>query len=58
MKTDPNHCCVTLDENRFWAIVHDVVAHPLMGLTLYSRFSRRFHDYTSHKAWPRPVPAA
>lgn len=53
MKTDPNQCTILHAENRFWAILHDVVAHPLMGLTLYSGLSKRFHDFTSRKAWPR-----
>ena len=53
MKTDPNICCVVHAENRVWAIVHDAIAHPLMALTLYAGFAKRFHDYTSARAWPR-----
>ncbi len=53
MKTDPNKACATLAEVRRWAVVHDLVAHPLMAVTLYSRWSVAFHDWTSRRAWPR-----
>lgn len=53
MKTDPNTICDGQDENGFWAWVHDAVAHPLMAVTGYSVWSLRFHNFTSHKAWPR-----
>lgn len=53
MKTDPNKACTNLEEKAFWAFVHDALAHPLMALTGWSAWSRRFHDYTSHRAWPR-----
>lgn len=54
MKKDPNKYCVHFTQNLFWAIVHDVVAHPLMAITLYKvEVFLRFHDYTSHKAWIR-----
>jgi hypothetical protein len=51
MKKDPNKACVQFEENLFWALVHDLVAHPLMALTLYKWTS--FHDYTSKLAWKR-----
>lgn len=56
MKTDPNKGCANQEQRLFWALVHDGVAHPFMALTNYSRLSLRFHDFTSHKAWPRTPP--
>lgn len=53
MKTDPNKGCKNVSERLGWAIVHDLVAHPIMALTGYSSISMRFHNFTSHKAWPR-----
>lgn len=53
MKTDPRKACANADEKRGWAILHDLIAHPLMILTGYSIWSLALHDYTSHKAWPR-----
>lgn len=53
MKTDPNKGCKNQTEKLGWAILHDLVAHPVMALTGYSNLSMRFHNYTSHKAWPR-----
>lgn len=53
MKTDPNKGCANQEQRLFWALVHDGVAHPIMALTNYSPWSLRFHDFTSHKAWPR-----
>lgn len=53
MKTDPNKGCANEKENMLWAFIHDAIAHPLMALTDYSFWSIRFHDYTSHHAWPR-----
>uniref|UniRef100_A0AAU6VYQ4 Uncharacterized protein n=2 Tax=unclassified bacterial viruses TaxID=12333 RepID=A0AAU6VYQ4_9VIRU len=53
MKTDPNHICANQEEHKGWAFIHDAVAHPLMALTFYCGLSLRFHNYTSHKAWPR-----
>jgi hypothetical protein len=54
MKTDPRVACANAEERRGWAILHDLVAHPLLILTGYSIWALAFHDYTSHKAWPRP----
>lgn len=53
MKTDPNLACKNREERLFWAIVHDAIAHPVMALTGYSNWAMKFHNYTSHKAWPR-----
>lgn len=57
MKTDPRAACSNEKEALLWAIIHDLIAHPLMGLTLYSKASLRFHDFTSHRAWPRVLPS-
>jgi hypothetical protein len=53
MKTDPNNHCINFKQNLLWAIIHDTLAHVLMGLTIYSSWSIKFHNYTSHKAWKR-----
>jgi hypothetical protein len=54
MKLDPNNYCVTYKQNLFWAMVHDIIAHPLMALTFYKiNLFIKFHDYTSHLAWKR-----
>jgi hypothetical protein len=53
MKTDPNVYCINFVQHLGWAIVHDVIAHPFMGLTLYCKWSISFHNYTSQKAWKR-----
>ena len=55
-KLDPNNCCVMFDECLFWALVHDIIAHPLIALTLYKcEFAIDFHNWTSHKAWKRSL---
>ena len=53
MKTDPNVRCINYVQHLGWAIVHDVIAHPFMGLTLYCKWSIRFHNYTSQKSWKK-----
>ena len=53
MKTDPNKHCISFKQNLLWAIMHDIIAHPLMGITGYCKWSIAFHNYTSHKAWTR-----
>lgn len=53
MKCDPSTACVNRHEVLRWAVVHDVLAHPLLALTGYAKFAVRFHDWTSSKAWPR-----
>ena len=53
MKTDPNKACPNEAQRFFWAFVHDFLAHPLMAITAWSTWSLDFHDWTSHKAWPR-----
>lgn len=57
MKTDPRTACANVQERKAWAVLHDLVAHPLMALTNWSRLSLRFHDWTSFRAWPRVRPA-
>ncbi len=58
MKTDPNEGCNSKEERLFWAVIHDGICHPLMALSGYSRWSIKFHNYTSHKAWPRETKPA
>jgi hypothetical protein len=59
MKTDPREACSTPNEDLWWALVHDGLAHPLMALTNYAGFAVRFHNWTSRKAWPKkPLPGA
>lgn len=53
MRTDPRKACANDDERCFWAFIHDAFAHPLMALSNWSNWSLRFHDWTSHHAWPR-----
>lgn len=53
MKIDPNKACTSEKENFFWAFIHDAIAHPLMALSGYAAWALRFHNYTSHRAWPR-----
>lgn len=53
MRTDPRKACKNAEERRFWALVHDGIAHPLMAFSLFAAWSVRFHDWTSHRAWPR-----
>lgn len=53
MRTDPRKACANERQLLVWAVVHDLVAHPLMVITGYSRASIRFHDATSVRAWPR-----
>jgi len=36
-----------------WRFVHNLLAHPLLALTLESSLAVRFHDWTANKAWPR-----
>lgn len=57
MRTDPRKGCANERELLGWAILHDLIAHPFMVVTGYSRLSLRLHDYTSHKAWPRATVA-
>lgn len=51
--TDPRRACANKEERLLWALLHDGVAHPLMALTLFSRWAVAFHDWTSQRAWPR-----
>lgn len=36
---------------KFWTIIHNAVAHPLMAITGDSAWSLRFHSWTADKAW-------
>lgn len=56
MKTDPSKACPNEEQKFIWAFIHDFVSHPLMALTGWSALSLAFHDWTSHKAWPREMP--
>lgn len=53
MMKDPRKACANRKQRLGWALVHDGIAHPLMALTLFAKWALRFHDYTSHRAWPR-----
>ena len=54
MKLDPHSCKINYEENLFWAIIHDCIAHFLCGITLYKvSIFLEFHSWTSHKAWKR-----
>ncbi|MFM0013710.1 hypothetical protein [Paraburkholderia sediminicola] len=53
MRTDPRKACANEKQLFGWAVVHDLIAHPLMVLTAYSRLSIAIHDATSLRAWPR-----
>lgn len=57
MRTDPRVACANERQRFWWAVLHDLVAHPLMALTGWSKWALRLHDWTSHRAWPRkPAP--
>ncbi len=58
MKTDPRKACPNEDQLLFWAFIHDFLSHPFMAITGWCRLALRFHDWTSHKAWPRCKPGA
>jgi len=54
MKLDPNEYCVVYEQSIIWALIHDILAHPLMALTLYKvELFINFHNFTSAKAWKR-----
>lgn len=53
MMTDPRDACANERQRLLWALIHDGLAHPLMALTGYCKVAVAFHDWTSHKAWPR-----
>jgi len=53
VRTDPRKACANEEQLLWWAVVHDLIAHPFMVLTGYSRASIAFHDATSQRAWPR-----
>lgn len=47
MQTDPRKACANQEEKLLWALIHDGIAHPLMALSLFSRWAVDFHDWTS-----------
>jgi len=54
MKLDPNKYCINYKQDLLWALIHDLIAHPLMAITLYKiNWCIQFHDYTSKLAWKR-----
>ena len=54
MKLDPNKYCINYKQILIWALIHDIIYHPLMALTLYKiDLFIKFHNFTSHKAWLR-----
>lgn len=58
MKLDPNKYCIVYEQTLIWALIHDIIAHPAMALTLYEvDMFIKFHDYTSAKAWIRDASA-
>lgn len=54
MRVDPRSCKCEVKENLLWALLHDIIIHPMLGFTFYrANWAIALHDYTSHKAWPR-----
>lgn len=53
MKVDPINHCVKFRQSLPWAIIHDLLAHPFMAMTGYSRIAIEFHNFSSHRAWKR-----
>ena len=37
---------------KFWQLVHHLIAHPLIGLSLGQVWAWKFHDWTAQFAWP------
>jgi hypothetical protein len=35
--------------HHFWWFVHNCVAHPLIGVLPFAKWTFRFHDWTSHR---------
>lgn len=55
MRTDPRAACANASERLGWAVVHDLLAHPMMALTNWASWAVAFHNWTSARAWPRKV---
>jgi hypothetical protein len=53
MKLDPNRLDYGYREFKAWAVAHDLIFHPLLAISLYSRWAIRLHAWSSNKAWPR-----
>lgn len=58
MRADPRNACANEQQRLGWAVLHDLVAHPLLALTGWCGRALRFHDWTSHQAWPSRAPPA
>ena len=42
------------EEDLLWSIIHNMIAHPLMAITIYKwQPALDFHNFTAHKAWKR-----
>lgn len=41
-------------EHLGWALLHDIVCHPLMAAFGYPHWAVRFHNWTGRRAW-RPT---
>lgn len=52
MKLDPNGTRKDIPASKFWEIIHNGIAHPLLIIGFYSRPVVWFHDWTSYRAWP------
>jgi hypothetical protein len=51
-RIDPNGCCDKVEHSLLYAVLHDLISHPLLVISFYSEWSIRFHNWTSRKAWP------
>lgn len=34
-----------------WEFIHNLLAHPLLAVTMNSAWALQFHDWTASKAW-------
>lgn len=50
-RIDPNGCCDKVEDSFIFAVMHDLISHPLLVISFYSNWSITFHNWTSHKAW-------
>lgn len=44
-----------MKESKFWALVHNLVAHPILAVTS-AAWATNFHDWTAERAWPGTTP--
>ena len=40
-------------KSKIFSIMHNVVAHPVVGLFPVATWAQRFHDWTARRAWGR-----